>query len=289
MSRLPTGAREGIRASLPLVLGIVPFGLVAGIAAVEAGLSPVAAVGMSVVIYAGASQLAIVDLLRTDASLLVAVVAGVVINLRMLMYSASLAPYFQRYRSRWQAVLAYFLTDPVYALAISRYTDDEDDRDDGHERGRDAEEARGRDETCDSGRDDGDGGDGDHDEATCDGGIERGARGVVADAGVDADTGRDWYYLGIGVTIWAVWVAATAVGVSLGRGIPNALGVDFAVPLVFLALLVSSLEDSPTVAAGVAAGVTALAGSGLPYNLGLLVGTVVGIGVGLAVEGGSER
>lgn len=274
MSRLPTGAREGVRASLPIVLGIVPFGLVAGVAAVEAGLSPVAAVGMSVVIYAGASQLAIVDLLRTDASLLVAVVAGVVINLRMLMYSASLAPYFQRYRSRWQAVLAYFLTDPVYALAISRYTDDGDE----HE----ADGRRECDEDRERGRDHG------HDEATCDGGVEHGARGIGAVA-ADAEAGRDWYYLGVGVTLWVVWVATTAVGASLGQGVPDAFGVDFAVPLVFLALLVPSLEDRPTVAAGVTAGAVALAGGGLPYNLSLLVGTAVGIGVGLVVDGRSHQ
>jgi predicted branched-subunit amino acid permease len=279
MPRLPTDAREGVRASLPILLGIVPFGLVAGIAAVEAGLSPAAAVGMSVVIYAGASQLAIVDLLRTDASLLVAVVAGVVINLRMLMYSASLAPYLQRYRSRRRAVLAYFLTDPVYALAISRYTDDED----GDEGNRDEKDGgRERDEDGERGHDH------DHDETTCDGGVERGARGI-GDVAADAAAGRDRYYLGVGVSLWIVWVATTAVGASLGRGIPDAFGVEFAVPLVFLALLVPSLEDRPTVAAGVTAGAVALAGGGLPYNLGLLVGTAVGIGVGLAVEGGSRR
>jgi predicted branched-subunit amino acid permease len=241
MSRLPTAAWAGVRASLPLLVGIVPFGLVAGVAAVDAGLSPPAALGMSVVIFAGAAQLAVVDLLRSDTSLVVVVVTGVIINLRMLMYSASIAPYFERYRSRWKAVLAYFLTDQAYAVSIARYSED-----------------------ADTGE--GDSGNG----ATADG------NGV----------GRryDWFYLGVGATIWAVWVASTAVGIGLGRGLPDAWGLEFAVPLVFLALLVPRIDDGPTAAAGCVAGVVALGGAGLPYELGLPLAAVVGVGVGVGVE-----
>jgi predicted branched-subunit amino acid permease len=241
MSRLPTAARAGVRASLPLLVGIVPFGLVAGVAAVDAGLSPAAALGMSVVIFAGAAQLAVVDLLRSDTSLAVVVLTGVVINLRMLMYSASIAPYFQRYRSRWKAVLAYFLTDQAYAVAIARYQDGDDEETDG-------------------------------------GGDE--SEGVAGT--------RDRFYLGVAATIWAVWVVSTAVGVGLGRGLPDAWGLEFAVPLVFLALLVPRIEDGPTAAAGVGAGVVALGGSGLPYELGLPLAALVGVAVGLAVEGVRE-
>ena len=253
MARLPPPVRAGVRASLPLLVGIVPFGLVAGVAAVDAGLSPVAALGMSVVVFAGAAQLAIIELLRSDTPLFVIVLTGVVINLRMLMYSASIAPYFQRYRSRWKAVLAYFLTDQAYAVAIARYTADESgDEAAGHDRERD------------------------------------GPTTPEADAD-DPTGGRDWFYLGVGASIWLVWVVATAVGVGLGRGVPDAWGLDFAVPLVFLALLVPRLEDRPTTAAGLAAGAVALAGAGLPYQLGLPVAAIVGVGVGLAIERGGGQ
>jgi predicted branched-subunit amino acid permease len=243
MSRLPTAAWAGVRASLPLLVGIVPFGLVAGVAAVDAGLSPPAALGMSVVIFAGAAQLAVIDLLRSDTSLVVVVVTGVIINLRMLMYSASIAPYFERYRSRWKAVLAYFLTDQAYAVSIARY------------------------ETGDT-----TGSDTDVDTDNAD--------------GTDDDAGRthDWFYLGVGATIWAVWVVSTAVGIGLGRGLPDAWGLEFAVPLVFLALLVPRIEDGPTAAAGCVAGLVALVGAGLPYELGLPLAAVVGVVVGVAVE-----
>ena len=256
MPRLPTDVRAGVRASLPLLVGLVPFGLVAGVAAVDAGLSPVAAVGMSVVVFAGASQLAVIELLRTDTPLLVVVLTGVVINLRILMYSASIAPYFQRYRTRWKAVLAYFLTDQAYAVAIARYTDDGDGGGDEDSDGDDEADQR------------------DHEGPTPD--------AVTSDGRFE---GRDWFYLAVGASIWVVWVVATVIGVGLGRGLPQAWGLDFAVPLVFLALLVPRLEDDATVVAGVAAGVVALVATGLPYHLGLPVAAVVGVIAGLAVEG----
>mgnify|MGYP000459247708 CR=1 FL=1 len=169
------------------------------------------------------------------------------------MYSASIAPYFQRYRSRWKAVLAYFLTDQAYAVAIARYTADEP-----------GDEAAGHDR-------------------------ERDGSTIPEADGDDPAGGRGWFYLGVGASIWVVWVVATAVGVGLGRGVPDAWGLDFAVPLVFLALLVPRLEDRPTTAAGLAAGVVALAGTGLPYELGLPVAAVVGVGVGLAIERGGDQ
>lgn len=249
MSRLPPTARAGVRASLPLLVGIVPFGLVAGVAAIDAGLSPVAALGMSVVVFAGAAQLAVIDLLGRDASLVVVVVTGVIINLRMMMYSASIAPYFQPYRSRWKAVLAYFLTDQAYAVSISRFEAQE-------EANRARESERRPDEET----------------GETDGGNADGER-------------RDWFYLGVAASLWAVWVLTTAVGIGLGTGIPDSWGLDFAVPLVFLALLVPRIEDGPTAAAGAVAGLVALLGSGLPYELGLPLAAIVGVAVGLVVEG----
>uniref|UniRef100_UPI00374423E2 AzlC family ABC transporter permease n=1 Tax=Salinigranum salinum TaxID=1364937 RepID=UPI00374423E2 len=270
---MPTAAREGIRAALPLTVGLIPFGLVAGVAAVDAGLSPVAAVGMSVVVFAGAAQLAVVDLLRTDANLVVVVLTGVVVNLRILMYSASIAPYFQRYGSRWKAVLAYFLTDQAYALSIARYTTDPAETD-------------GAGESTDSnGTDAPTGGDATDDPTK---GTEAVPDGDGALETADARD-RDWFFLGVSGCLWVVWVVTTAVGVGLGRGIPDAWGLDFAVPLVFLALLVPQLEDGSTLVAGAVAGVVALAGTGLPYHLGLPVAAVVGVGVALVVEGTRGR
>jgi 4-azaleucine resistance transporter AzlC len=112
---------EGVRAVAPVLVGIVPFGLVAGAAAVEVGLSGLQAVGLSVVVFAGAAQLGAIDLLGGDAPLAVVVVTALVINLRMLMYSASIAPHFRDAATRWRAGLAYLLTDQAYALSVTRF------------------------------------------------------------------------------------------------------------------------------------------------------------------------
>ena len=111
----------GARATAPVLVGIVPFGLVAGAAAVGVGLSGLQAVGLSAIVFAGASQLAAIDLLGQDAPLAVVVVTALVINLRMVMYSASIAPYFQGVATRWRAGLAYLLTDQAYALSVTRF------------------------------------------------------------------------------------------------------------------------------------------------------------------------
>ena len=122
--RTPSRRRSflgGVRAVAPVLVGIVPFGLIAGAAAVRVGLSGLQAVGLSVVVFAGASQLAAIELLGSGARPAVVVATALVINLRMLMYSASIAPYFRETATRWRAGLAYLLTDQAYALAVTRF------------------------------------------------------------------------------------------------------------------------------------------------------------------------
>jgi len=222
-----TAFRRGVRDAVPLLLGIVPFGLVAGIAAVNAGFGLPTAVGLSVVVFAGASQIAALELLGQSAPLSVVVATAVVINLRYLMYSASIAPYFREFTARWKAVLAYILTDQAYAISVASYR---------------------------------------------------------SDRSVD----RKWYYLGAAVTLWVVWQVTTVAGVLLGTGVPDAWGLEFAIPLVFLAILVPAIEDRPSAVAAVVGGALAVLGAGLPLNLGLLVGAAVGITAGVVAESLAE-
>lgn len=116
---------SGLRTVAPVLVGIVPFGLIAGAAAVEADLSLAQALGLSTIVFAGASQLAAIDLLGQDAPLLVVVGTALVINLRMVMYSASLAPSFTGVSRRARAVVAYLLTDQAYALSLAADHDDD--------------------------------------------------------------------------------------------------------------------------------------------------------------------
>jgi 4-azaleucine resistance transporter AzlC len=113
---------QGVRDALPFLLVIVPFGMLFGVLANEAGWRLGETLAMSAVVIAGASQFTALQLLSEGAPLLICIVAPLAINLRMAMYSASLAPHVGG-APRWQrALMAYGLTDQTYGVAMNRYT-----------------------------------------------------------------------------------------------------------------------------------------------------------------------
>jgi 4-azaleucine resistance transporter AzlC len=111
----------GIKAELPILLGVIPFGMIYGVLALEAGLSPISAQAMSAVVFAGSAQFVIAQLVALGTPGLVIIVTAVLVNLRHALYSASLAPYLRHLRPRWRWLLAYLLTDEAYAVAIDHY------------------------------------------------------------------------------------------------------------------------------------------------------------------------
>jgi 4-azaleucine resistance transporter AzlC len=111
----------GVRAQLPLLLGVTPFGLAYGAYAVDAGLSPGLAQAMSSVVFGGASQFVGVRQMAGDVPGIVIVLTTLLVNSRHLLYSASLAPFVEHLPPRWRWLLAYLLTDEAYAVAIARY------------------------------------------------------------------------------------------------------------------------------------------------------------------------
>ena len=118
------GVRAGVVAVLPLLLGVAPFGVVAGATPVTNGLGWDTAVGFSTILFAGASQLAAIEVLTGGGSVVVAVLAAWTINLRMVLYSASLAPYVTKVRTARRLAMAYLLTDQAYALSIVRWSEE---------------------------------------------------------------------------------------------------------------------------------------------------------------------
>ncbi len=123
---MPTRKRaflSGAGAMVPILLGDTPFALLAGIAAIKVGFTKLEALGMSYIVFAGASQLAAIELVGRHASAVVIILTALLINLRLGMYSASLAPHFAELPLGWRGILAYFLTDEGYALSISAYND----------------------------------------------------------------------------------------------------------------------------------------------------------------------
>lgn len=109
----------GVRALLPLMIGVAPFGVIYGVIALQGGLSPWAAQLMSTVVFAGSAQFLFAQLAGMAAPGAVIVGAIALINLRHALYSASVAPYLAHLPAGWKALLAYFLTDEAYAAAIT--------------------------------------------------------------------------------------------------------------------------------------------------------------------------
>jgi 4-azaleucine resistance transporter AzlC len=109
-----------VKATAPVLLALVPFALAFGTMAAGGGLSALEALAMSVFVFAGAAQLAMVPLISAGASVAVIVLTVLVINLRMTLYSASLAPHFRLLPAGWKGLLSYLLTDQAYAATITR-------------------------------------------------------------------------------------------------------------------------------------------------------------------------
>lgn len=107
---------SGFRAMLPITTGIIPFGAVMGTVCVEAKLTFFQSVTMNLLVFAGASQLAAVDLMTQNAASAVVIVTGLIINLRFLLYSAALSPVVQKSRFWTKFFCAYTLTDQNYAV-----------------------------------------------------------------------------------------------------------------------------------------------------------------------------
>jgi predicted branched-subunit amino acid permease len=150
------------------------------------------------------------------------VFAGLVVNARHLMYSAALAPTFQRQPAWFRRLGPYFLIDQAFALST----------------------------------------------------IEQDSEPEVFRT----------YFLTIGVTFWIMWLATTAVGLAVGPIVPEEWNLEFAIPILFLGLIVHGIDRAPKlVAALVGAGVSWLF-AGLPNRSGLLVGALAGILAGTLAE-----
>ena len=108
-------------ASAPLLFGLVPWGVVAGVAMVSAGLSEPQAVAMSLLVFAGSAQIAVLPLLVLKAPLWVMYATAVVVNLRYVIYSAVLAPHFEHLSRPWRVLLSYITVDGVFALFTGRF------------------------------------------------------------------------------------------------------------------------------------------------------------------------
>ena len=116
-----------MRATLPVLLGIIPFGVITGVAMVASGIPPLVAMLMSILVFAGASMVASAQLLASSAPALLIVLTTLIINLRFMMYSASLRLHFAEAPLRQRLAVAYLTADNVYGLMLSRFSEHPDD------------------------------------------------------------------------------------------------------------------------------------------------------------------
>lgn len=215
----------GVRDIALVVPGPFSVSLIATVAAMGAGLTAIQAYVMIGVTFAGASQLAALELMTNEAAVVVIVATALIINARFAIFSASLAPYFSEFSARWRWLLGLVLSTPASVLALTRFK---------------------------------------------------------ADDALDTRS----YYLGAALTLWATWQLGSLLGVALGARVPELPGVDFVVPLVFIGLLFSTIDTRSTVVAAAVGGSVAVVGTGLPLDLGFVVGTTAGILAGQLVEWG---
>lgn len=116
----------GAKGALPLLLGTAPFGVIYGTLAVSAGMSNAAAVAMSLFVFAGSAQFIAVGLVGAGAPVAIIILTTLVVNLRHMLYSATLLPYLKTLPQRWRVALAFWLTDEAFAVCISRYRDEDE-------------------------------------------------------------------------------------------------------------------------------------------------------------------
>jgi 4-azaleucine resistance transporter AzlC len=118
----------GVRAELPLLIGVAPFGMIYGVLALNAGLTPAPAQMMSSIVFAGSAQFITAQLIREAVPGLVIVLTIAVVNLRHMLYSASIAPYVRALPMGWKVLLSYLLTDEAYAVTILHYEQEDTER-----------------------------------------------------------------------------------------------------------------------------------------------------------------
>lgn len=217
---------KGVREGVPFIVVAIPFSMLFGVVATEAGLNVAEVMGFSVLVIAGAAQFAALQLMQENAPTIVVLVTALAVNLRMAMYSASLTPHLGAASFWKRAVVAYFNVDQSYAMAMIEY--------------------------------------------------EKNPDRPVGD--------KVTYYLGVVTPIAAAWYAFSLVGALVGSSIPGDIGLDFALPITFLALIGPMLKTLPHVLAAGTSILVALALSGLPYGTGLLLAGFAAMVVGAEAE-----
>jgi 4-azaleucine resistance transporter AzlC len=111
----------GLRDQVPILLAVIPFGLIFGALALAEGISPIAAQGFSLFVFAGSAQFIAVTLIGDGTPVAVAILTIAIVNLRHALYSATLGPYLAHLPRRWRWPLSWLLTDEAFATSVVHF------------------------------------------------------------------------------------------------------------------------------------------------------------------------
>ncbi len=208
---------KGIIDVSPLMIPVVPFGLIFGVLAIDIGFTPLETMGMSLIVFGGASQIVLLQLFSGGASSLVIISSVGAVNSRHLLYGAVVSEHLSDLKLIWKIVISYFLIDQAFARSNEYFKKNN-------------------------------------------------------------DKNKYFHLFGGGITCWVIWQTTTFLGIVLGAFIPEKLGLSFAVPLTFLALLVNDFRKLINVIVIIISGLVATFGFNyVPYKAYVIVAGVTAL------------
>ena len=217
---------RGALSTLPFVIVLVPFALLFGVVATEAGLNVAETMGFSVLVIAGAAQFTAIQLMSENAPVWIVLAASLGVNLRMAMYSAALQPHLGELPLRKRAFASYTLFDQNFATASVEFEDSPDQ--------------------------------------------------TVLD--------RYLFLMGGAIPMFPLWISFTWIGAVAGDLIPEWLELDFALPILFLAIVAPMLKTLAHLGAAFTSIVVALLLGFLPSGTGVLLAGLCAMAVGAEIE-----
>ena len=208
---------KGIIDVCPLMIPVVPFGLIFGVLAIDVGFTPMETMGMSLIIFGGASQIVLLQLFSGGASSLVIISSVGAVNSRHLLYGAVVSEHLSDLKLIWKIIISYFLIDQAFARSNEYFKKNKDEN-------------------------------------------------------------KYFHLIGGGATCWIIWQSTTFLGIILGAAIPEKLGLSFAIPLTFLALLINDFRKFVNVFVIIVSGLVATLGYNIiPFKAYVIVAALIGL------------
>ena len=116
--------KNGCLQEIPLQLGVFPFGIAYGILGIEVGLTNIQTFLLSIIIFAGVSQIVFAQLFSTFTPSFMIVGTIGIVNLRHILYGVSLSSYLKKLSLKWRVILSYLITDEAFAISYKRFSEE---------------------------------------------------------------------------------------------------------------------------------------------------------------------